>query len=150
MESPAQYHILAIDRHPDHVEVIRSTLEKGDILSEVVAIANPEDALAYLNQQGSYRQAPRPNLILLDLNSSNQASESQSGLVVLETIKSNPALRQIPIIILTLADESELIYQSYTLQGNCYVVKSSNLEQLTHIVKRVEEFWLGIVTLPIQ
>ena len=149
MELPAQYHILAIDRHPEHVEVIRNTLEDGDIISEVVAIATPENALAYLNRQAPYQQAPRPNLILLDLNGL-RPSDTQAGLRILDTIKSNPELRQIPIIILTLVNDSELIYRSYTLQGNCYVLKSSNLDQLTHIIKRIEEFWLGIVTLPIQ
>ncbi|MEM9214461.1 MAG: response regulator [Cyanobacteria bacterium P01_F01_bin.150] len=149
MEPPAQYRILAIDRHPEHVEVIRRTLEKGDIVSEVVAIADPDDALAYLNRQGSYDQSPRPDLILLDLNSSH-AGNTQTGLSILEALKTSPELKHIPIIILTLADDTDLIYDSYTLQGNCYVLKSSNLDQLTHIVQRIEEFWLGIVTLPIQ
>ena len=149
MEPPAQYRILAIDRHPDHVEVIRSTLEKGDILSEVVAIADPAEALTYLNKNSPYQHAPRPHLILLDLNSSD-TTDTPVGLEVLDSIKSNPDLRQIPIIILTLVDDAELIYHSYTLQGNCYVLKSSSLDQLTTIIQRIEEFWLGIVTLPIQ
>ena len=149
MEAPVQYHILAIDRHPEHVEVIRNTLEQGDIRSKVMAIANPQEALTYLNQQAPYQKLPRPNLILLDLNSP-YAEDTQISLDVLNSIKSNPTFRHIPIIILTLADDSAIIYRSYNLQGNCYVLKSSNLDQLSHIVKRIEEFWLGVVTLPMQ
>ena len=145
----SKYQILAVDRQPEHVETIRTTLAQGQIVSEVVAIANPKDVLSYLNRQGQYAQAVRPHLILFDLNCFSP-NDMDSGLALLETIKGNPELRQIPIIILTVMADEALIHHSYMLQSNCYILKPSNVDQLAEVVKRIENFWLRIVTLPVQ
>ena len=147
MDRLSKYQILAIDRQPEHVETIGETLAQGNIDSEVVAIADLNDALAYLKQQGAYHQAPRPHLILIDINES-PANSVQPSLEFLNSVKSDPGLKQIPIIVLTMIDASAIVYQSYSLQGNCYVLKPSNLDQLAATIRRIEEFWLGIVTLP--
>jgi chemotaxis family two-component system response regulator Rcp1 len=69
---------------------------------------------------------------------------------LLETIKAEPQLRRIPIVVLAMSAHEDNILKTYLLQGNCYVVKSTDLEHLAHIVKRIKDFWLGIVTLPLQ
>jgi chemotaxis family two-component system response regulator Rcp1 len=72
------------------------------------------------------------------------------GLNILAMIKGNDQLRRIPIIVLTVNDRAEDIFRSYALQGNCYVLKSNDLESLSGVAKRIEEFWLQIVTLPVE
>ena len=147
--SPKNRLILVIDSHPDHVQTIQSALDQSVVCCDIVAIANGEEAMRYLHRQGDYSNAARPDIILLDLNLSQTAS-IKSGLEVLADIKADSHLKRIPIVVLTLSDDDAIIFNSYALQGNCYVLKSTNLEQLAHIVKRIEEFWLGIVTLPVE
>ena len=147
--SPKNRLILVIDSHPDHVQTIQSTLDQSAVCCDIVAIANGEEAMRYLHRQGDYSNAARPDIILLDLNLSQTAS-IKSGFEVLADIKADSHLKRIPIVVLTLSDDDTIIFNSYALQGNCYVLKSTNLEQLAHIVKRIEEFWLGIVTLPVE
>jgi chemotaxis family two-component system response regulator Rcp1 len=105
-----------------------------------VAIADPQAALDYLHRQGEYTTAPRPDLILLDLE--------LGGYELLAAIKGDNRLRRIPIIVLTLSDCPDDIFQTYAIQGNCYVIHPSDRDQLTQILHRIEEFWLNIVTLP--
>ncbi len=137
--------ILMVDENPEHIRIIQQVLSDSQQNYQMQAIANGNDALDFLHHRGQYSQAPRPDLILLDLNLS-----TQNGLDILTTLKTHEQLRRIPIIILTLTHESDSIFKSYALQGNCYVIKSPDLQQLAHIVKRIEEFWLDIVTLPIE
>ncbi len=141
-------HILIIDDHPDHVQTIRDTLSHDSKNREIVAIAYPQEAIQYLNRQDQYSNATRPHLILLDPNLAT--ASHQDGLTILSAIKANPQLKRTPIVVLTLSDDTEAIFNSYFLQGNCYVLKSSNLQHLADIVKQIEEFWLGIVKLPTE
>lgn len=137
--------ILIVDGNDAHVQTIRATLAASDVVCEIVAIAHSEEALRYLHQQDEYASARRPDLMLFDVN-----IPDTNGLNILSEIKKTPRLKRIPVIVLTLLDDDISIFKSYVLQGNCYVLKSSNLDQLAHIVKRIEEFWLGIVTLPVE
>ncbi|MGK7890608.1 MAG: response regulator [Leptolyngbyaceae cyanobacterium] len=146
---PKLKHVLIIDNHPDHVQTIRDTLAQGNGDCEVVAIAQPDEAIQYLQRHEPYSDAPRPHLILLDPRLA-VTPQTPDGLTILATIKSIPHLKRTPIVVLTLSDDEATVFNSYLLQGNCYVIKPSDLEQLAHIVKRIEEFWLGIVTLPAE
>lgn len=140
--TPAARVILVIDSNADHVRTIEQALGESDEAYEMVAIASGQQALAFLHHESPYETAPRPDLILLDLNL------PEEGHAILAKIKEAPHLRRIPIVVLTLSDSGDDVFNSYTLQGNCYVVKSNHLEQLHQIVKQIEAFWLGIVTLP--
>ncbi|MBD0269526.1 MAG: response regulator [Cyanobacteria bacterium Co-bin8] len=144
METAARL-VLVIDHHPEHVRVIDQALNESSGQYELVAIAEVAQALSFLNRQGAYTDAPRPDLILLDLD-----LPEKNGWEVLTAIKAAPHLRRIPIVVLTLADSEADVFDSYAMQGNCYVVKSADLNQLYHLVKRIEDFWLGIVTLPLE
>ncbi len=100
-------------------------------------------ALAYLRRQGSYTQATRPDLILLDLN-----LPKKSGREVLAEIKEDPDLRRIPVVILTVSEAEQDIIKSYNLHANCYITKPVNLEQFMEVVQSIENFWLTVVMLP--
>jgi chemotaxis family two-component system response regulator Rcp1 len=145
VDAAAERLILVIDQNPDHIRIIESTLEDSQGNYRMVAIADGSEALDFLYRRGQHETAPRPDLILLDLHQSQP-----DGLEILSTIKANDQLRRIPIIMFTASDQPEHILRSYALQGNCYVLKSDDLGNLAAIVKRIEEFWLGIVTLPVE
>ncbi|MEB3359536.1 MAG: response regulator [Synechococcales bacterium] len=137
--------ILVLEPNPDYAQLIERTLRENAIPHSVAAIADGEEAIAYLRRHGPYKDAPRPDLVLLDLN-----LPGKNGWEILAEMKADPQLRRIPTIVLTLSEAEEDIVRSYALQSNCYVVKSSDLEQLSQTVARIREFWLRIVTLPVQ
>lgn len=144
-KSPAERLILVLEDNPDHTRLIKDALNENSFQHQIVAIADGTQAMDFLHRRGEYVDAPRPDLILLDLN-----LPGKDGRELLAEIKADPRLRRIPIVVLTLSAAEEDIFKSYALQGNCYVIKSSDLEQLYQIVKHIKEFWFGIVTLPVD
>lgn len=106
---------------------------------------NATQAMSYLTRVEEYSAATRPDLILLDLNLSEQTSKT-----LLTEIKANPSLKRIPIVVLAASTEQADVFQCYALQGNCYVVKSEDDEELLAIAKKIRDFWLEIVTLPLE
>jgi chemotaxis family two-component system response regulator Rcp1 len=144
-EAAVERLILVIDANPDHVRTIDATLNEDQKHYRLVAIASGSEALDFLHHRGGHSTSPRPDLILLDLD-----LPDADGLNILAMIKGNDQLRRIPIIVLTVNDRAEDIFRSYALQGNCYVLKSNDLESLSGVAKRIEEFWLQIVTLPVE
>jgi two-component system, chemotaxis family, response regulator Rcp1 len=135
--------ILVIEDNPDQARLITETLNENSANYQIVTIADGNQALNFLHRQDPYVQAPRPDLILLDLN-----LPGQDGKAILAEVKSNPKLKRIPIVVLTFSQEATDIFTAYALQGNCYVLKSADRDQLMQIVRRIEAFWLGVVTLP--
>jgi CheY-like chemotaxis protein len=101
------------------------------------------EAMAYLRQEGTFAKAPRPDLILLDLN-----LPKKDGREVLAEIKADPNLKPIPVVVLTLSAEEEDILKSYGLHANCYITKPVDLRQFMKVMKSIENFWLAIVKLP--
>lgn len=146
MEEPtAERRILVVQENPDHRELIEQVFAESTAPHQLVAIADGKQALDYLQRRGDYRDAVRPDLVLLELD-----LPEKNGREILAEIKADPQLRRIPIVVLTLSSSDEDIVQTYALHGNCYVIKSSDRAQLAQIIKRIEEFWLGIVTLPLE
>jgi two-component system, chemotaxis family, response regulator Rcp1 len=131
----------SLDGLPEHAQSIVSAIESPQ--HRVIALHDGLQAIEFLHQRGEYQEAPRPDLILLELN-----LPGKDGREILAEIKSSPELRRIPIVVLTTADSEADIFNTYALQGNCHIVKSTDLDRLMTIVKRIEEFWFGIVTLP--
>jgi chemotaxis family two-component system response regulator Rcp1 len=99
--------------------------------------------MAFLKREGALSHAPRPSLILLDLN-----LPKKDGRAVLEEIKNSPDLKSIPIVILTTSLSDEDVLRSYLLHANCYITKPVNLDGFLKVVKSIDNFWLSIVTLP--
>jgi two-component system, chemotaxis family, response regulator Rcp1 len=137
--------ILVIEDNLDHVRQIEASFQESQVPHRLVAIANGQQAIDFLYRRGDYADALRPDLILLDLN-----LPGKDGREILADIKGDRQLRRIPIVVLTTSNDTADISKTYALQGNCYVIKTSDVDQLFQLVRRIEEFWLGIVTLPIE
>lgn len=137
--------ILVVESNPDHLHWIQAAFDRSEVRHQLIAMRDGSEALDFLHRRGAYRNAVRPDLILLDLD-----LPDKDGREILAEIKSSSQLKRIPTVILTLSDRPEDVLTSYSLQGNSYVMKSADLDQLFQIVRRIEEFWLGIVTLPVE
>ncbi|WP_066374862.1 MULTISPECIES: response regulator [unclassified Anabaena] len=135
--------IFLVEDNKADIRLIQEAFKNSSIPHQVVSVRDGMDAMAYLRQEGEYTDAPRPDLILLDLN-----LPRKDGREVLAEIKTDPALKRIPVVVLTTSRNEDDIFHSYELHVNCYITKSRNLSQLFHIVKGIEEFWLSTVTLP--
>ena len=135
--------ILLVEDNLGDVRLTIEALKEAKLLTSLVIVSDGVEALAYLNRQGGYRSAPRPDLILLDLN-----LPKKDGREVLAEIKSDPALKRIPVVVLTTSAAEADIVKCYDLQTNCYITKPVDLEQFLIVIKSLEEFWLTIVKLP--
>ena len=135
--------ILLVEDNPGDVELARVALQMSKIHNTLNVVEDGESAMAYLHRQGEHAEARRPDLILLDLN-----LPRKDGREVLGEIKVDPALKRIPVVILTTSEAEEDVLRSYDLHANCYITKPIDLSQFMKVVKSIEDFWLTIVVLP--
>lgn len=135
--------ILLVEDSPADVRLTREALRDGKVLNHISTVPDGIEAMAYLRREGTYHDAIRPDLILLDLN-----MPRMDGREVLEQIKQDPDLKRIPVVILTTSQAEEDILKSYNLHANCYISKPVDLDQFIAVVKSIEDFWLTIVHLP--
>jgi CheY-like chemotaxis protein len=142
MEAPP-IHILLVEDNPGDARLTREALKDGKILHTLEVVPDGIEAMAFLKQRGTYAHAPRPDLILLDLN-----LPRKDGREVLAEIKADEVLKRIPVVVLTTSAAEVDILSSYDLHANCYIVKPVDLDQFLKVVQGVEDFWLTIVRLP--
>lgn len=135
--------ILLIEDNPGDVRLTQEFLKEGNIASHLHVVEDGIQAIEFLQQQGQFAQAPRPDLILLDLN-----LPRKDGREVLAEIKFNEAWKRIPVIVLTTSQSKEDISSAYGFYANCYISKPIDLDQFVQVVRSIEEFWLNIVQLP--
>jgi two-component system, chemotaxis family, response regulator Rcp1 len=135
--------ILLVEDNPGDADLAREALEGNKMCNELRVVSDGEEAMAYLRRQGKYCDAPRPDLILLDLN-----LPKKDGREVLAEIKADEDLKRIPVVVLTMSMDEEDILKSYNLHANCYITKPIDVSQFFKVVKTIEDFWLGIVVLP--
>jgi len=135
--------ILLIEDNPGDVRLTIEALKESKIINNLQVVEDGIEALSYLKKEGIYKDKPRPDLIILDLN-----LPKKDGREVLAEIKSNDTFKQIPIVILTTSEAEEDIIKSYELHANCYITKPVNMEQFIKVVKSVGDFWFSIVILP--
>jgi two-component system, chemotaxis family, response regulator Rcp1 len=135
--------ILLVEDNPGDVRLIQEALRDGKILNRLSTVSDGQAAMALLRKQGSYAQAVRPELILLDLN-----LPRKDGREVLREVKMDPDLRSIPIVIVTSSPAEEDILKSYNAYANCYITKPLGLQKFMTVVKSIEDFWVHIVKLP--
>jgi CheY-like chemotaxis protein len=135
--------VLLVEDNPGDVRLTREALKEGKVRNHLSVAPDGVEALAFLRRQGKYADAPRPDVILLDLN-----LPKKDGREVLEEIKGDPALRNIPVVILTSSDAERDIVRAYSLHANCYITKPVDLDQFITVVKSIEDFWFTIVKLP--
>jgi len=135
--------ILLVEDNPMDVIVTREALLEGKLNNRLSVAEDGEEAMDFLLQKGKFADAPRPDVILLDLN-----LPKKDGREVLAEIKQNPLLLDIPVIVLTTSKAEEDILKSYQLHANCFISKPVNLEQFNRVIRSIEGFWFTIVKLP--
>jgi len=135
--------ILLVEDSPGDVRLTQVALRDAKMQNELHVAADGVEATAFLKREGKHTHAPRPDLILLDLN-----LPRKDGREVLEEIKLDPNLKSIPVVILTTSAAEEDVLRSYQLHANCYITKPVDLDQFMKVVKNIDNFWLAIVNLP--
>lgn len=135
--------ILLVEDNPGDVRLTIEALKDGKMRNNMHVVGDGVEALAFLHREAKYADAPRPDLILLDLN-----LPKKDGREVLAEIKSDKNLKHIPVVVLTTSEAEEDILKAYGLNANCYITKPVDLDQFFKVVKSIECFWLTIVKLP--
>ena len=135
--------ILLVEDNPGDVRLTKEALKEGKVYNNLHWAKDGVEALEFLQRQGKHARAPRPDIILLDLN-----LPKKDGREVLAVIKRDHELKQIPVVVLTTSKAEEDVLKSYELHANCYVTKPVDLEQFIHVVQSIDRFWLTVVTLP--
>jgi chemotaxis family two-component system response regulator Rcp1 len=135
--------ILLVEDSAGDVRLTQEALRDAKVQNNLHIASDGIEATSFLWRRGKHVNAPRPDLILLDLN-----LPKKSGREVLEEIKRDPALSSIPVVILTTSADEEDILRSYQLHANCYITKPVDLDQFLKVIKTIDNFWLAIVKLP--
>jgi CheY-like chemotaxis protein len=138
-----EIHILLVEDNPGDVRLTKEALRGAKVANDLRVVGDGEEAIEYLRQRGRYVDAPRPDIVLLDLN-----LPRLDGRDVLIDIKSDPDLAKIPIIVLTSSSAEQDIQSAYELHANCYISKPVDFTEFIEAVRSLEGFWLRIVRLP--
>jgi CheY-like chemotaxis protein len=137
--------ILLVEDNPGDVRLTIEALKDGKVRNRLNVVQDGVEAMVFLRQEGKYAGAPRPDVILLDLN-----LPKKDGREVLAEIKADEHLRRIPVVVLTTSSSEQDILKTYDLHANCYITKPVDLEQFIEVVKGIEDFWLTVVKLPVR
>ena len=132
-----------MEDNPADVRLTEEAFKEGRVMNDLSVVSDGMEAMEFLRREGKYAHAPRPDLVLLDLN-----LPRKNGREVLEEIKSDPELRRIPVMVLTTSKAEQDLHNAYNLHANCYVTKPVDLDQFLNVVRSIEHFWFNIVTLP--
>jgi CheY-like chemotaxis protein len=135
--------ILLVEDSPGDVRLTAEALREAAVANRLHHAEDGVEALRFLRREGGFAAAPRPDLILLDLN-----LPRKDGREVLAEVKVDESLRSIPVVILTTSHADEDIFRSYGLHANCYVVKPLDLDNFLAAVNSIESFWFSVATLP--
>jgi CheY-like chemotaxis protein len=135
--------VLLVEDDPGDVLMTREALVGSKLIHNLHVMDNGELAVDFLHRRGQYQDAPRPDLILLDLN-----LPRLDGREVLARIKGDESLRQIPVVVLTTSDAEEDVLRSYDLHANAYVTKPVEFEAFISVVRQIDDFFLSVVRLP--
>jgi CheY-like chemotaxis protein len=135
--------ILLVEDSPADAELTLEALKGGKIANHLSRVEDGVEAMDFLARRGRFASAPRPDLILLDLN-----LPRKDGREVLAELKQDPSLRRIPVVVLTTSSADGDILRSYDLHANCYITKPVDFGEFLKVVKAVEQFWFTIVALP--
>lgn len=135
--------ILLVEDSAADVRLTKEVFKEGKVKNKLFVVNNGAEAIEYLFNQGKYKNAPRPDLILLDLN-----LPKKNGKEVLQEIKGNPETASIPVVILTTSKDEQDVQETYDLYANCYITKPFDLDQFIAVAKTIENFWFSLVKLP--
>jgi len=135
--------ILMVEDNPTDVLIAKEGLLSAKLLNTLHVADDGMYAMDFLHRRGKYTDAPRPDLILLDLN-----MPRMNGREVLAEIKADENLKNIPVVILTTSKDEEDISKAYGLHANCYISKPVDFDEFTKVVQTIQAFWFCVVTLP--
>jgi chemotaxis family two-component system response regulator Rcp1 len=135
--------ILLVEDSPSDQLLAREALAEAAVANRLHIVSDGIEAMAFLRRQGCHHAAPRPDLILLDLN-----LPRKDGREVLAEIKSSEELRRIPVVVLTTSESEQDVRHAYALHANCYVSKPVDFEAFKRVIRSIEEFWFRTVRLP--
>ena len=135
--------VLLVEDDQGDILMTREAFEHYKIRNQLHVVTDGEQALDFLHQTGAYAAAPRPGLVLLDLN-----LPRRDGLEVLAELKEDPGLRVIPVVILTTSQAEEDILRSYSLHANAYVSKPVDFERFMEVIRQIDNFFVTVVKLP--
>ena len=135
--------ILLVEDNPGDERLTREALKEGKVYHKLHWAKDGVEAMEFLRRQGKYKDAPRPDIILLDLN-----LPKKDGREVLAVVKNDADLKHIPVVVLTTSEAEEDVLRTYNLHANCYVTKPVDLEKFIVVVRSIDIFWLTVVTLP--
>lgn len=135
--------VLLVEDNLGDIRLTEEAFKSAEVDARLHSVRNGQDAVDFLWRRGAHADAPRPHMVLLDLN-----LPKKSGSDVLKEIKEDKALRSIPVIVLTSSDDPGDVSRSYSLHANCYVRKPMELSSFHEVVRKIDEFWLSIARLP--
>jgi two-component system, chemotaxis family, response regulator Rcp1 len=141
--APETFDILLVEDNPGDARLAQEALKEGRMTSRLKVVVDGVEAMAYLRREGQYAAAPRPHMVLLDLN-----LPRKDGRQVLAELKVDDDLRRIPVVVLTTSQAEQDILRSYDLHANCYITKPVDLDRFIAVVRSIEEYWCSVVTLP--
>ena len=145
MKAAKDIEILLVEDNPGDARLAEEAIREAQWENHLNWVPDGMEALRFLRREGNYRSAPRPDLILLDLN-----LPRKDGREVLAEIKQDERLRRIPVIVLSTSDAEEDILRAYKLKANSYISKPAQLSDYVRIVKSLREFWFSVVKLPAE
>ena len=135
--------VLLVEDSPTDLLMTREALDRSKVLLDVHAVEDGVKTLEFLRRQGKYANAPRPDLILLDLN-----LPKKDGREVLAEIKADPDLKTIPIVVLTTSKADEDVARAYESHANCFITKPVGFANFQEVMRSIERYWFAVVTLP--
>jgi CheY-like chemotaxis protein len=135
--------VLLVEDNPGDARLAMEALKDCQANSNLHWVQDGVEAMAFLRRVGEYFEAPRPDVILLDLN-----LPKKDGRDVLADLKADENLRRIPVVVLTVSGAEEDIAKTYQMHANCYIQKPLDLEQFIEVVKSIQNFWVSVVELP--
>jgi CheY-like chemotaxis protein len=135
--------VLLVEDDEGDVVMTREALDEGKVLNRLHVVGDGVEALAFLRREGDHADAPRPDLVLLDLN-----LPRRDGRQVLAEIKADEHLRRIPVVVLTTSEAEEDILRSYDLHANAYVTKPVDFERFVRVIQQIDDFFISVVRLP--
>jgi chemotaxis family two-component system response regulator Rcp1 len=140
---PAPIEVLLVEDSAGYVRLTREAMKDAKMHISLHVAVDGVDAMAFLRREGAHTKAPRPDLILLDLN-----LPKMDGREVLKELKEDPMLATIPVVILTTSSAREDVLNSYRAHANCYITKPVSLDGFLNVVQNIDDFWLSVVKLP--
>ncbi|MGZ4903624.1 MAG: response regulator [Halobacteriota archaeon] len=135
--------ILLVEDNPVDIKMTQEAFKEGKLLSNLNVVTNGVAAIEFLRRKGRYKEAARPDLILLDLN-----LPQKDGREILKEVKSDDALRTIPVVVLTTSDDIDDVKNAYADMANCYITKPIEFDEFIAVIERIGDFWLSFVKLP--